>query len=132
MCMLWFGPHRLRIRTDRPSQVAGGLLAAGTVMGIELVDHETFAGRAQTHIEQTLAEAYALYQRRLLQANALDFDDLIAHVVNIFRAFPAVADPPTGDLQVATLVRRRRAVEPFSDTGCLCERRGRGGPIPRC
>jgi ABC-2 type transport system ATP-binding protein len=34
-------PHRLRIRTDRPSQVAGGLLAAGTVMGIELVDHET-------------------------------------------------------------------------------------------
>ena len=58
----------------------------------ELVDHETFAGRAQTHIEQTLAEAYALYQRRLLQANALDFDDLIMTTVNVLQVFPDIAE----------------------------------------
>jgi ABC-2 type transport system ATP-binding protein len=34
-------PHRLRIRTDRPNELAGRLLAAGIVMGIELIDHET-------------------------------------------------------------------------------------------
>jgi len=58
----------------------------------ELVDHETFAGRAQTHIEQTLAEAYALYQRRLGEANALDFDDLIMTAVNVLQVFPDVAE----------------------------------------
>ncbi len=57
----------------------------------ELVDYETFAGRAQTHIETTVAEAYTLYQRRLLQANAMDFDDLIMTAVNVLQAFPDVA-----------------------------------------
>ena len=58
----------------------------------ELVDHEAFAGRAQTHIEHTLAEAYALYQRRLREANALDFDDLIVTTVNVLQVFPDVAE----------------------------------------
>ncbi|MGH8894724.1 MAG: UvrD-helicase domain-containing protein, partial [Actinomycetes bacterium] len=58
----------------------------------ELVDHETFAGRAQTHIEKTMAEAYALYQRRLQEANALDFDDLIMTTVNVLQVFPDVRE----------------------------------------
>ncbi len=58
----------------------------------ELVDHETFAGRTQGHVEQVLAEAYALYQRRLREANALDFDDLIMTTVNLLQAFPDVAE----------------------------------------
>jgi DNA helicase II / ATP-dependent DNA helicase PcrA len=58
----------------------------------ELVDEETFAGRAETHIEKTLAEAYTLYQRRLRQANALDFDDLIMTTVNVLQVFPDVAE----------------------------------------
>jgi DNA helicase II / ATP-dependent DNA helicase PcrA len=58
----------------------------------DLVDHESFAARAETHIEQTLAEAYALYQRRLHQANAFDFDDLIMTTVNLLQAFPDVAE----------------------------------------
>ena len=58
----------------------------------ELVDEETFAGKAETHIEQTLAEAYTLYQRRLRQANALDFDDLIMTTVNVLQVFPDVAE----------------------------------------
>jgi ABC-2 type transport system ATP-binding protein len=34
-------PHRLRIRTDRPNQLAQGLLVTGTVVGIDLIDEET-------------------------------------------------------------------------------------------
>jgi DNA helicase II / ATP-dependent DNA helicase PcrA len=58
----------------------------------ELVDHETFALRAETHLEKTLAEAYRLYQRRLLEANAFDFDDLIMTTVHLLQAFPDVAE----------------------------------------
>ena len=58
----------------------------------ELVDHETFTGRAQTAREKALAEAYSEYQRRLLAAGAMDFDDLIMVTVNLFQAMPEVAD----------------------------------------
>ena len=58
----------------------------------DLVDHETFTARAETHIEQTLAEAYTLYQRRLHEANAFDFDDLIMTTVVLLQAFPDVAE----------------------------------------
>ncbi len=60
----------------------------------ELVDEETYASQVSegTHQEQVLAEAYTAYQRRLRQANALDFDDLIMTTVNILQAFPDVAE----------------------------------------
>ncbi|HYY12729.1 MAG TPA: DNA helicase PcrA [Kineosporiaceae bacterium] len=60
----------------------------------ELVDDETYAGTVGegTHTERMLAEAYSGYQRRLRQANALDFDDLIMTTVNILQAFPDVAE----------------------------------------
>jgi len=57
----------------------------------ELIDHETFAARAQTARDKVLAEAYAEYQRRLHAAGAMDFDDLIMVTVNIFQALPEVA-----------------------------------------
>ncbi|MGW6056627.1 ATP-dependent DNA helicase [Streptomyces sp. NPDC055189] len=58
----------------------------------ELIDEEEFAGRASDGFEKTLAQAYAMYQQRLREANALDFDDLIMTTVNMFRAFPDVAE----------------------------------------
>ena len=61
----------------------------------ELVDEETFARRVSesgTHHERTIAEAYAGYQRRLRQANALDFDDLIMTTVHLLQAFPDAAE----------------------------------------
>jgi ATP-dependent DNA helicase UvrD/PcrA len=66
---------------------------AAQVSGLknELVDYETFAAGAQSARDRALAEAYAEYQRRLLAAGAMDFDDLIMVTVNIFQAFPEVA-----------------------------------------
>jgi DNA helicase-2/ATP-dependent DNA helicase PcrA len=58
----------------------------------ELVDWETFRGRAVNQTEETLADAYRLYQQRLGAANAFDFDDLIMTTVNLLQAFPDVAE----------------------------------------
>ncbi len=58
----------------------------------ELIDYETFASRAQTARDKALAEAYAEYQRRLVAAGAMDFDDLIMVTVNLFQALPEVAE----------------------------------------
>lgn len=67
----------------------------------ELIDEETFAGQArggtsQTEsgggFEKTLAEAYGMYQSRLREANALDFDDIIMTTVHLLQAFPDVAE----------------------------------------
>jgi DNA helicase-2/ATP-dependent DNA helicase PcrA len=57
----------------------------------ELVDYETFSNRALSARDQVLAEAYAEYQRRLVAAGAMDFDDIIMVTVNLFQAFPEVA-----------------------------------------
>ncbi|MFF3616816.1 DNA helicase PcrA [Streptomyces sp. NPDC002580] len=58
----------------------------------ELIDEEDFAVQATDGFEKTLAQAYAMYQSRLREANALDFDDLIMTTVNLLRAFPDVAE----------------------------------------
>lgn len=58
----------------------------------ELIDEEAFAGTAADGFEKTLAEAYAMYQARLREANALDFDDIIMTTVNLLQAFPDVAE----------------------------------------
>src|ERR1700739_4901153 len=57
----------------------------------ELIDYESFASSARTSREKALAEAYAEYQRRLVAAGAMDFDDLIMVTVTLFQAFPDVA-----------------------------------------
>jgi DNA helicase II / ATP-dependent DNA helicase PcrA len=58
----------------------------------ELVRPETATARASTPEERTVAEAYTLYQQRLHQAHALDFDDLIMETVRVFRSHPEVAE----------------------------------------
>ncbi|NYD40811.1 DNA helicase PcrA [Nocardioides panaciterrulae] len=58
----------------------------------ELRDAEEAAKDARNGQEETYAAAYALYQRRLRQANALDFDDLIMTTVHLFQQFPEVRE----------------------------------------
>ncbi|MEU6920688.1 DNA helicase PcrA [Streptomyces sp. NPDC046631] len=58
----------------------------------ELIDEETFAGQAADGFEKTLAQAYSMYQSRLREANALDFDDIIMTTVHLLQAFPDVAE----------------------------------------
>ncbi len=58
----------------------------------ELIDYETALAQAGTHQQRMVAEAYELYQRRLTEANAFDFDDLIMTTVHLLQAFPEVAE----------------------------------------
>src|SRR6478609_2314296 len=60
----------------------------------ELIAEETYASQVAegNHYDRTVASAYTQYQRRLRQANALDFDDIIMMTVNILQAFPDVAE----------------------------------------
>ena len=58
----------------------------------ELLDHEAAAARASNDTERLYAEVYATYQRRLSDANAMDFDDLIMNTVHLFQAFPDVRE----------------------------------------
>ena len=57
----------------------------------DLVDWESLASEATGYREKALADAYGAYQRRLIAAGAMDFDDLIMVTVNLFQAFPEVA-----------------------------------------
>ncbi|MQA81945.1 MAG: DNA helicase PcrA, partial [Streptosporangiales bacterium] len=58
----------------------------------ELIDHEAAMQQASSHLERTTAECYAMYQKRLQQANAFDFDDLIMTTVHLLQAFPDVRE----------------------------------------
>ena len=68
------------------------MLAQVSNLKNELVDPDDWAARAGSGLEKVLAEAYTLYQRRLRQAHALDFDDLIMSTVSLLQAFPAAAE----------------------------------------
>ncbi|MEV0350376.1 DNA helicase PcrA [Nonomuraea sp. NPDC050680] len=58
----------------------------------ELVDYETALDKAGSHLEKVLAEAYKSYQRKLTEAGAMDFDDIIMNTVTLFQLFPEVAE----------------------------------------
>src|SRR5262245_22703249 len=58
----------------------------------ELRDPEDVTKDARNHLEETYAAAYTTYQRRLREANALDFDDLIMSTVHLFQQFPEVRE----------------------------------------
>ena len=58
----------------------------------ELRDPEEAAKDAKNGFEEAYASAYTHYQRRLRDANALDFDDLIMTTVHLLQAFPDVRE----------------------------------------
>jgi DNA helicase-2/ATP-dependent DNA helicase PcrA len=53
-----------------------------------LVGPEEYRARVSSFYDQTVADVYDLYQRRLYGANALDFDDLLYLTVQVFERFP--------------------------------------------
>ncbi len=58
----------------------------------ELVDPDTARERADDFVAKQVAEVYVVYQQRLRQSNAFDFDDLIMEAVGLLQAFPDVAE----------------------------------------
>jgi DNA helicase-2/ATP-dependent DNA helicase PcrA len=58
----------------------------------ELVTAAAWADSASTATDKVLAEAYTRYQHRLVEAHALDFDDLIMTAVALLQQHPDVAE----------------------------------------
>ncbi|MET0189864.1 MAG: UvrD-helicase domain-containing protein, partial [Pseudonocardia sediminis] len=58
----------------------------------ELLSPDDASERAGTEHERRIAEVYGVYQARLRQANAFDFDDLIMETVSLLQRMPAVAE----------------------------------------
>ncbi len=72
--------------------------AARAVLGViseaknKLLDVSSFAAQAKDYFLEKAADVYRLYQRKLLDYNALDFDDLIMLTVRVFRECPEVLE----------------------------------------
>ena len=58
----------------------------------KLIDSAAYAEAQGSVFEETAAEAYALYEKRMLAANAMDFDDLLVRTVNAMELFEEVRD----------------------------------------
>ena len=54
----------------------------------ELVTPEDYTARVASFWDQTVAETYELYQRRLHASNAVDFDDMLMLTVQVLERFP--------------------------------------------
>lgn len=56
----------------------------------DLVSVDEYSDRARGPFEKRIAQVYREYQRRLVDANAMDFDDLLVRAVELFRTHPEV------------------------------------------
>ena len=54
----------------------------------ELVGVDAYHDRARSIYEKRIAEVYREYQKRLADANAMDFDDLLTKAVELLRVAP--------------------------------------------
>jgi DNA helicase-2/ATP-dependent DNA helicase PcrA len=77
---------------DPKRYTARGLAAQVSNLKNELVEPEEFKDKAKGPNERAVAEAYELYQRRLKEAHALDFDDIIMATVHLLQSHPHVAE----------------------------------------
>jgi DNA helicase II / ATP-dependent DNA helicase PcrA len=57
-----------------------------------LLDAEAYRLKVSSFFEQTAADVYELYEKRLHAANAMDFDDLLFRCVNLFELIEEVRD----------------------------------------
>jgi DNA helicase-2/ATP-dependent DNA helicase PcrA len=54
----------------------------------ELLGPIDFSKQANDHFKEIVAEVFNIYQKRLVNANSMDFDDLISKTVEILQLFP--------------------------------------------
>ena len=80
------------LERDPKRFVPRGIHAVISAAKNQLVGPEEYRARVASFYDQTVAEAYEVYQRRLFASNAFDFDDLIMLTVEILDRFPEAAE----------------------------------------
>jgi DNA helicase-2/ATP-dependent DNA helicase PcrA len=58
----------------------------------KLMDWQEYASLTEDVFEQKTAKVYELYERKMKEANAFDFDDLIMKTVEILRNYPSILE----------------------------------------
>ncbi len=58
----------------------------------QLISADEYANRVASFYDQTVADVYGLYQMRLFNSNAVDFDDLLMLTVEVMQRFPEARD----------------------------------------
>jgi DNA helicase-2/ATP-dependent DNA helicase PcrA len=58
----------------------------------QLIDADAYAQSVGSVFEEVVAEAFPLYEKRMLEANAMDFDDLLVRTVNALELFEEVRE----------------------------------------
>lgn len=56
----------------------------------ELINENEYISLARGHMQSKVAQVYPSYQKLLKENNALDFDDLLFKIVNLFKDFPEI------------------------------------------
>jgi DNA helicase II / ATP-dependent DNA helicase PcrA len=54
----------------------------------QLVGPDEYTSRVASFYDQTVADVYSLYQRKLFASNAVDFDDMLMLTVDVLQRFP--------------------------------------------
>ena len=58
----------------------------------QLIDSDSYNDAAHGEFEEIVAEAFPLYEKRMREANAMDFDDLLVRTVNVIELFEDVRE----------------------------------------
>jgi DNA helicase-2/ATP-dependent DNA helicase PcrA len=58
----------------------------------QLIDSDAYNEAAHGEFEEIVAEAFPLYEKRMREANAMDFDDLLVRTVNVVELFADVRE----------------------------------------
>src|SRR5213595_230837 len=76
------------LERDPKRFVPRGIHAQISAAKNQLVTPAEYAERVASFYDQTVAEDYDLYQRRLFASNAVDFDDMLMLTVDVLERFP--------------------------------------------
>src|SRR5213596_3496546 len=76
------------LERDPKRFVPRGIHAQISMAKNQLIGPEEYKARVASFYDQTVADTYALYQRRLHTSNAVDFDDLLMLTVEVLERFP--------------------------------------------
>jgi DNA helicase-2/ATP-dependent DNA helicase PcrA len=76
------------LERDPKRFVPRGIHAQISMAKNQLIGPEEYKARVASFYDQTVADAYGLYQRRLHSSNAVDFDDLLMLTVEVLERFP--------------------------------------------
>src|SRR3954463_15949557 len=80
------------LERDPKRFVPRGIHAPNSNAKNQLIGPDDCASRIASFYDQTVADVYALYQRRLFGSNAVDFDDLLMLTVDVLQRFPEARD----------------------------------------